>query len=131
MWCFGAMVANGNNSNWVLPVCHPQSKTLHPLSHLIIPITQCGVGGGTRYFLHFGDKQTEAQSGEIICQSPGARNRQKQDLNLGLSTARACAVDSMRYQVGRYFGQKLGDCISLCSSVRMALSMKEEFGRLW
>lgn len=40
-----------------------------------------GGGEGTRYFLHFGDKQTEAQSGEIICQSPGARNRQKQDLN--------------------------------------------------
>lgn len=113
-----------------------EQNTLHPLSHLIIPITQCerGVGGGggsTRYFLHFGDKQTEAQSGEIICQGPGARNRQKQDLNGGPLTARACAVDSMRYQVGRYFGQKVGDCISLCSSVRMALSVKEEFGRLW
>lgn len=55
------------------------------------------VWGGTRYFLHFGDKQTEAPSSEIICQSPGARNRQKQDLNRGLSTARACAVDSMSY----------------------------------
>ena len=38
--------------------------------------------------------QTEAQSGEVTCQSHGARRRRRQDLNPGLSAPEACAVDS-------------------------------------
>lgn len=46
--------------------------------------------------------QTEAQSGEVTCQSHGARIRWRQDLNPGLSAPEACAVDSSEITGRKY-----------------------------
>lgn len=46
--------------------------------------------------------QTEAQSGEVTCQSHAARMRWRQDLNPGLSAPEACAVDSSEITGRKY-----------------------------
>lgn len=48
------------------------------------------------------DEETEAQSGEVTCQSHGARMRWRQDLNPGLSAPEACAVDSSEITARKY-----------------------------